>query len=73
MASLGMLYVYVSSSRYVYVWHALMGYWGGLHPNSPGTQKYNPTLKFPQQSTGNLAHLRDIAMDRMEEYGVWCS
>lgn len=56
--------------KYVYVWHALMGYWGGLHPNSPGTQKYNPTLKFPQQSTGNLAHLRDIAMDRMEEYGV---
>ncbi|XP_057795142.1 probable galactinol--sucrose galactosyltransferase 2 isoform X2 [Salvia miltiorrhiza] len=56
--------------KYVYVWHALMGYWGGLHPNCPGTQKYNPTLKFPQQSIGNLAHRRDIAMDRMEEYGV---
>ncbi|KAH6825870.1 hypothetical protein C2S53_020307 [Perilla frutescens var. hirtella] len=56
--------------KYVYVWHALMGYWGGLHPNSPGTQKYNPTIKFPLQSTGNLAHRRDIAMDRMEEYGV---
>ncbi|KAK6133141.1 hypothetical protein DH2020_033180 [Rehmannia glutinosa] len=56
--------------KYVYVWHALMGYWGGLHPNAPGTKKYNPTLKFPLQSTGNLAHRRDIAMDRMEEYGV---
>ncbi|KAL1566900.1 galactinol--sucrose galactosyltransferase [Salvia divinorum] len=56
--------------KYVYVWHALMGYWGGLHPNCPGTQKYNPTVKFPQQSIGNLAHRRDIAMDRMEEYGV---
>ena len=47
-----------------------MGYWGGLHPNCPGTQKYNPTLKFPKQSIGNFAHRRDIAMDRMEEYGV---
>ncbi|GFQ05983.1 probable galactinol--sucrose galactosyltransferase 2 [Phtheirospermum japonicum] len=56
--------------KHVYMWHALMGYWGGLHPNAPGTKKYNPTLKFPLQSTGNLAHRRDIAMDRMEEYGV---
>lgn len=47
-----------------------MGYWGGLQPNAPGTKKYNPTLKFPLQSTGNLAHRRDIAMDCMEEYGV---
>ncbi|KAL8463083.1 hypothetical protein ACS0TY_033923 [Phlomoides rotata] len=56
--------------KYVYVWHALMGYWGGLHPNSPGTKQYNPTLKFPLQSTGNLTHRRDISMDCMEEYGV---
>ncbi|KAL7103130.1 hypothetical protein ACP275_08G162000 [Erythranthe tilingii] len=56
--------------KYVYVWHALMGYWGGLHPNSDGTKKYNPKLKFPKQSKGNLSHKRDIAMDRMEEYGV---
>ncbi|KAL3519245.1 hypothetical protein ACH5RR_017394 [Cinchona calisaya] len=56
--------------KYVYVWHALMGYWGGLHPDAPGTQKYNPTLKFPVQSPGNLAHIRDGAMDSMEKYGV---
>ncbi|KAL0300916.1 UNVERIFIED_CONTAM: putative galactinol--sucrose galactosyltransferase 2 [Sesamum radiatum] len=56
--------------KYVYVWHALMGYWGGLHPDAPGTKKYNPKLKFPLQSPGNLAHQRDIAMDSMEEYGV---
>ncbi|KAK4386774.1 putative galactinol--sucrose galactosyltransferase 2 [Sesamum angolense] len=56
--------------KYVYAWHALMGYWGGLHPDAPGTKKYNPKLKFPLQSPGNLAHQRDIAMDSMEEYGV---
>lgn len=47
-----------------------MGYWGGLHPGAPETQKYNPTLKFPVQSPGNLAHVRDIAMDCMEKYGI---
>ncbi|XP_068642048.1 probable galactinol--sucrose galactosyltransferase 2 [Aristolochia californica] len=56
--------------KYVYVWHALMGYWGGLHPNSPGTQKYNPKLLYPVQSPGNLSHMRDISMDCMEKYGV---
>ncbi|CAA3028949.1 probable galactinol--sucrose galactosyltransferase 2 [Olea europaea subsp. europaea] len=56
--------------KYVYVWHALMGYWGGLHPDAHGTKKYNPTLKFPIQSPGNRAHQRDISMDSMEEYGV---
>lgn len=57
--------------KYVYVWHhALMGYWGGLHPDAPGTQKYNPTLKFPIQSPGNLANMRDGSMDAMERYGM---
>ncbi|KAG9448792.1 hypothetical protein H6P81_008757 [Aristolochia fimbriata] len=56
--------------KYVYVWHALMGYWGGLHPDSPGTQKYNPKLLYPVQSPGNLSHMRDISMDCMEKYGV---
>jgi hypothetical protein len=56
--------------KFVYVWHALMGYWGGLHPDAPGTKKYNPELKFPVQSPGNLAHMRDLSMDCMEKYGV---
>ncbi|KAK1272858.1 putative galactinol--sucrose galactosyltransferase 2 [Acorus gramineus] len=56
--------------RYVYLWHALMGYWGGLNPNAPGTNKYNAKLLYPVQSPGNLSHIRDLAMDRMEIYGV---
>ncbi|EPS67528.1 hypothetical protein M569_07242 [Genlisea aurea] len=56
--------------KHVYMWHALLGYWGGLQPDSPTTKKYNPTLKFPVQSPGNLSHQRDIAMDCMEKYGV---
>ncbi|XP_052183133.1 probable galactinol--sucrose galactosyltransferase 2 isoform X2 [Diospyros lotus] len=56
--------------KYVYVWHALMGYWGGLHPEAPSTKKYNPELKYPVQSPGNLANMRDLSMDCMEKYGV---
>lgn len=56
--------------EYVYVWHALMGYWGGVHPDAPKTKKYNSTLLYPDQSPGNLAHSRDGAMDSMEKYGV---
>ncbi|KAL6200837.1 hypothetical protein ACLB2K_024552 [Fragaria x ananassa] len=56
--------------RYVYVWHALLGYWGGLVPNAPGTKKYNPELRYPVQSPGNLANMRDGAMDSMETFGV---
>ncbi|KAL5710107.1 galactinol--sucrose galactosyltransferase [Ranunculus cassubicifolius] len=56
--------------KYVYVWHALMGYWGGVHPDAPETKKYNSSLTYPVQSPGNLANIRDLSMDCMENYGV---
>ncbi|GLU20647.1 hypothetical protein SLE2022_368360 [Rubroshorea leprosula] len=56
--------------KYVYVWHALLGYWGGLVPNAVGTKKYNPKLRYPIQSPGNLANMGDISMDCMEKYGI---
>ncbi|XP_074577061.1 putative galactinol--sucrose galactosyltransferase 2 [Curcuma longa] len=56
--------------KYVYVWHALMGYWGGVDPNAPETKKYNSKIVYPVQSPGNLSHLRDLTMDCMEMYGV---
>ncbi|ERN19108.1 probable galactinol--sucrose galactosyltransferase 2 [Amborella trichopoda] len=56
--------------KYVYVWHALMGYWGGVLPSSPEMQKYSPKLLYPVQSPGNIGNLRDVAMDSLEKYGV---
>ncbi|XP_031393395.1 probable galactinol--sucrose galactosyltransferase 2 isoform X2 [Punica granatum] len=56
--------------KYVYVWHALLGYWGGLVPGVSGTEKYSPVMRYPVQSPGNLANTRDIAMDCMEKYGI---
>ncbi|XP_010942528.1 probable galactinol--sucrose galactosyltransferase 2 [Elaeis guineensis] len=56
--------------KYVYVWHALMGYWGGVHPDAPETKKYNSKLIYPLESPGNLAHSRDVPIKCMEKYGV---
>ncbi|TKY72294.1 galactinol--sucrose galactosyltransferase 2 [Spatholobus suberectus] len=56
--------------KYVYVWHALLGYWGGLDPNASGTKTYEPKLRYPIQSSGNLANTRDLSIDAMEKYGI---
>ncbi|KAJ1403274.1 Glycosyl hydrolases 36 [Sesbania bispinosa] len=58
------------SVKYVYMWHALAGYWGGVLPSSDAMKKYNPKLAYPIQSPGNTGNLRDIAMDSLEKYGV---
>ncbi|GJN27258.1 hypothetical protein PR202_gb15264 [Eleusine coracana subsp. coracana] len=56
--------------KYVYAWHALLGYWGGVLATSNAMKKYNPKLVYPVQSPGNVANLRDIAMDSLENFGV---
>lgn len=56
--------------KYVYMWHALAGYWGGVSPSSEAMKKYNPKLVFPVQSPGQIGNIRDIAMDCLEKYGV---
>lgn len=58
------------SVKYVYMWHALAGYWGGVLPSSNAMKKYNPKLVYPIQSAGSTGNLRDIAMDSLEKYGV---
>ncbi|KAL0417258.1 UNVERIFIED_CONTAM: putative galactinol--sucrose galactosyltransferase 2 [Sesamum latifolium] len=56
--------------KFVYVWHALVGYWGGILPSSEKMKNYNPEITYPVQSPGNVGNLRDIAMDSLEKYGV---
>ncbi|XP_074287624.1 putative galactinol--sucrose galactosyltransferase 2 [Silene latifolia] len=56
--------------KYIYMWHALVGYWGGLLPSSEDMKKYNPKLVYPVQSPGNVGNLRDVAMDSIEKYGI---
>ncbi|XP_051133190.1 probable galactinol--sucrose galactosyltransferase 2 [Andrographis paniculata] len=56
--------------KYVYMWHALAGYWGGVSPSSEAMKKYDPKLVHPIQSPGQINNIRDIAMDSLEKYGV---
>ncbi|KAK7350666.1 hypothetical protein VNO77_09524 [Canavalia gladiata] len=56
--------------KYVYMWHALAGYWGGVLPSSVAMKKYNPKLAYPIQSPGTTGNIRDVAMDSLEKYGV---
>ncbi|KAL4193259.1 hypothetical protein AMTRI_Chr06g176030 [Amborella trichopoda] len=56
--------------KYVYLWHALLGYWCGVVPTSPEMQKYNPKIEKVVRSKGNLANLPDAFLDGLEKYGV---
>ncbi|KAK2630928.1 hypothetical protein EUGRSUZ_L03702, partial [Eucalyptus grandis] len=38
--------------KYVYVWHAITGYWGGVKPNSPAMESYEANLVYPMSSPG---------------------
>lgn len=38
--------------KYVYVWHAITGYWGGVCPGVEGMEHYESLLKYPLVSKG---------------------
>ncbi|KAG8378712.1 hypothetical protein BUALT_Bualt07G0013800 [Buddleja alternifolia] len=56
--------------KYVYMWHALAGYWGGVLASSETLKKYNSKLAYPMLSPGNIGNVRDVALDILEKYGV---
>lgn len=38
--------------KYVYVWHAITGYWGGVRPGVQGMEEYGSMMKYPILSRG---------------------
>jgi hypothetical protein len=44
--------------QYVYAWHAMMGFWGGVAPDCEGTAKYHPRLVFPKPTRSLLVRER---------------
>lgn len=38
--------------KYVYVWHAITGYWGGVRPGGKETEQYGSSMKYPKLSKG---------------------
>ncbi|EEF37676.1 probable galactinol--sucrose galactosyltransferase 5 [Ricinus communis] len=57
-----------SSVDYVYVWHALCGYWGGLRPNVPGLP--DTVVVKPKLSPGLELTMEDLAVDKIVSTGV---
>ncbi|XP_050225196.1 probable galactinol--sucrose galactosyltransferase 5 [Mercurialis annua] len=57
-----------SSVDYVYVWHALCGYWGGLRPNVPGLPE--SAVVKPKLSPGLELTMEDLAVDKIYNNGV---
>nr|GMC88683.1 probable galactinol--sucrose galactosyltransferase 2 isoform X1 [Ipomoea batatas] len=56
--------------KYVYVWHAMAGYWGGVQPSGPGMEHYETALAYPIQSPGVLGNQPDIVMDSLAVHGL---
>ncbi|TYJ42469.1 hypothetical protein E1A91_A03G092300v1, partial [Gossypium mustelinum] len=55
---------------YVYIWHAMAGYWGGVLPESEVMKKYNPKIQPVVQSPGNLTHVVCSTLDNIQEKGI---
>ena len=56
------------SVDYVYVWHALCGYWGGIRPNVPGLPE--AVVVEPKLSPGLKLTMEDLAVDKIVDTGV---
>lgn len=56
------------SVEYVYVWHALCGYWGGLRPNVAGMPECE--VVGPKLSPGAGMTMEDLAVDKIVNNGV---
>ncbi|XP_076958835.1 putative galactinol--sucrose galactosyltransferase 6 isoform X2 [Bidens hawaiensis] len=42
--------------KYVYVWHAIVGYWGGVRPGAEGMEEYGSLMKYPNASKGVISN-----------------
>ncbi|KAH9678949.1 putative galactinol--sucrose galactosyltransferase 2 [Citrus sinensis] len=56
--------------KYVYVWHALAGYWGGVKPAADGMEHYDTALAYPVTSPGVMGNQPDIVMDSLAVHGL---
>ncbi|KAG0471871.1 hypothetical protein HPP92_016417 [Vanilla planifolia] len=56
--------------KYVYVWHALAGYWGGVQPEAEEMEEYASAMRFPKISPGVLENEPWMKTDVLTLQGV---
>ncbi|KAL2633967.1 hypothetical protein R1flu_005446 [Riccia fluitans] len=56
--------------KFVYVWHALAGYWGGVQPDGEGMEEYGSVVTYPVHTPGVLGNQPDMAIDSLTINGL---
>ncbi|GJN09672.1 hypothetical protein PR202_ga27697 [Eleusine coracana subsp. coracana] len=52
MDPVGIASIADNAAKYVYVWHAITGYWGGVRPGVDGMEHYESKMQYPMSSPG---------------------
>ncbi|KAK9210215.1 hypothetical protein WN944_002585 [Citrus x changshan-huyou] len=56
--------------KYVYVWHAITGYWGGVRPGIKEMEEYESLMKYPMLSKGVVENEPTWKTDVMAVQGL---
>ncbi|KAL5972343.1 flavodoxin-like fold protein [Asimina triloba] len=56
--------------KYVYVWHAITGYWGGVRPGVTGMEHYESKMTYPVSSPGIQSNEPCIVISSIETNGL---
>ncbi|KAF2925428.1 probable galactinol--sucrose galactosyltransferase 6 [Oryza sativa Japonica Group] len=56
--------------KYVYVWHAITGYWGGVRPGVAGMEGYHSNMQFPNVSPGVVENEPGMKTDVLTTQGL---
>lgn len=56
--------------RYVYAWHAIIGYWGGIKVGAADMEHYESTMEYPIPSQGVLNNEPGMKTDTLTVHGV---
>ncbi|XP_058112990.1 probable galactinol--sucrose galactosyltransferase 1 [Magnolia sinica] len=56
--------------KYVYVWHAITGYWGGVRPGVTGMEHYESKMAYPISSPGVQSNESCEALNSIASNGL---
>ncbi|CAD6340087.1 unnamed protein product [Miscanthus lutarioriparius] len=56
--------------KYVFVWHAITGYWGGVRPGAASMEQYVSSMQFPEISPGVAENDPGMKTDWITAQGV---